>query len=242
MTARLYVIPLSNPAAAGAAMVAHKRIAHRLVCLPPGFHPPLVRAAGFPGWTVPALELDGRKAQGTLAIARLLDVLVPDPPLFPREPAARARAEAAERWGHDELQPLPRRLFRWALLRDPALRRWFAAEVLGLPAPALVAALGRPIVGRLATVSGAADDGAAVRADLRRLPELLDRVDALIADGTIAGAEPGAADFQVFASVRALLELEDLAGLVRGRACEALARRLYPSWTGPVPHSEVLVS
>jgi hypothetical protein len=71
-TIRLYVIALSNPAAAAAAMLAHKGISHRVVHVP----------------TVPALELDGRKVQGTLEISRALDELRPDPPLFPRTFAA----------------------------------------------------------------------------------------------------------------------------------------------------------
>ena len=51
-------MPVSNAAAAGAAMLAHKRIPHRVVRLMPGLHPLLVRLAGFEGFTVPALELD----------------------------------------------------------------------------------------------------------------------------------------------------------------------------------------
>ena len=60
-----------------------------------------------------------------------------------------------------------------------------------------------------------------MRADIDRLPELLDRVDALIADGTIGGAEPNAADFQILASVRVLLEFEDLGAPAGGAAVRA---------------------
>lgn len=76
---------------------------------------------------------------------------------------------------------------------------------------------------------------AEVRRDLARLPELLDRVDALIAEGTIGGGQPNAADFQILASVRVLLEFEDLAHLLEGRACAPAARLLYPDWAGPIP-------
>src|SRR5262245_50549629 len=111
-------------------MVAHKRLDHRLVRLPIGFHPLLVRGAGFPGWTVPALETaDGRKAQGTLAISRCLEELRADPPLFGTDPEQRRAIEEAERWGEAELQPLPRRIFRRALVRQYPLRRWLMAEV-----------------------------------------------------------------------------------------------------------------
>ena len=110
MPARIYVIPISNPSAAGTAMLRHKRIPHRVVTLMPGLHPLLVRVAGFERHTVPALELDGRKAQGSREMARVLDQLVPDPPLLPRDPEARRAVEEAERWGVRMLQPLPRRL------------------------------------------------------------------------------------------------------------------------------------
>ena len=82
-----------------------KRLPHRRVDLLSGFHPYLVRAAGFSGRTVPALELDGRHVQGTLEISRALDQVIAERPLFPEGPYARQAAEDAERWGHDELQP-----------------------------------------------------------------------------------------------------------------------------------------
>ncbi len=238
MSARIYVIPLSDPAAAGAAMVAHKRLPHRVVSLPPGFHPLLVRAAGFAGLTVPALEVDGRKVQGTMEISRALDELVPERPLFPRDPVERACVEDAERWGHFELQPVPRRVFRWALLQDPDLRTWLARELLRLPAPGLMGTIAIPTIRVLAMQSEA--DDAHVMDDLRRLPERLDRVDALLAEGTIGGPEPNAADFQILATVRVLLQIENLAGAVAGRPCEAAARRLYPDWAGPVPRTSAL--
>jgi glutathione S-transferase len=237
--ARVYVIPLSNPSAAGVAMVAHKRIPYRVVRLMPGMHPLLVRAAGFEGMTVPGLELDGRKIQGTLSISRALDEARPDPPLFPSDPALRARVEDAERWGEAELQPVPRRVFRFALLRDPALRRWFAG-VAGMPLPGVASRLAPPVIARLAARTGAHEGQ--VRTDLQRLPELMDQVDALIADGTIGADRPNAADFQILATVRVLLEAEDLVRHVRGRRCEAAARRLYPTWLGPVPASTALTA
>jgi glutathione S-transferase len=114
MPTRLYVMPISNAAAAGAAMVGYKRVPHRLVRLMPGLHPVLLRFAGFDGFTVPALELDGRKVQGSRQIARALDAVSAERPLFPLDPERRARVEEAERWGEQVLQPVPRRLFRHA--------------------------------------------------------------------------------------------------------------------------------
>jgi glutathione S-transferase len=236
MTARLYVTPLSNPSKAAAGMAAHKRLPHRVVSLPSGLHPVLVRAAGFEGKTVPALELaGGRKVQGSLAIARALDELE-GPPLFPRDPADRRSVEEAEQWGHDNLQPLARRMFRWAVVRDVSLHRWVVADVAELPAPRLVALLTRPIVRGLAADAGSEDE--LVRADVLRLPSLLDRVDELIASGVIGAPMPNAADFQILASVRVLLEFKAL-GDLEGRLCARCARRVFPHWEGPIPYFEL---
>ncbi len=235
MIARVYVIVISNPAAAGAAMVAHKRIPHRVVNLMPGLHPMLVRFAGFDGHTVPALALDGHNVQGTRRISRFLDGIQPDPPLFPVDPAPRRRVEEAERWGELVLQPVPRRLLRYMMVVSEPARHWMSTEVLHMPAPRVMERLFMPVLRALAAKSRA--DYGRVRADIAALPELLDTVDALIADGTIGGAEPNAADFQILATVRVLLELEDLAHLLEGRACAPAARRLYPRWAGPIPRA-----
>jgi glutathione S-transferase len=233
MATRIYVIPVSNPSAAGAAMVRHKRIPHRVVMVMPGLHPVLVRLAGFTRHTVPALEVDGTKVQGTREIARFLDQLAPDPPLFPRDPAARARVEEAERWGEQVLQPVPRRLFRYLMLTQQSARLWMGTEVMRIPAASALVPLFMPAIRRLAEISHA--DEARVQASVGGLPDLLDRVDELIAAGTIGGAAPNAADFQILASVRVLLEFEDLAHLLEGRPCAPAARQLFPDWAGPIP-------
>lgn len=233
MATRLYVMPISNPAAAGAAMMRHKRISHRVVSVMPGLHPFLVRFAGFERPTVPALEIDGRKVQGSREIARFLDEVAPEPALFPADPAARAAVEEAERWGERVLQPVPRRLFRYLLLTSEEVRLWMGREVIHLPGGRVLQFAFMPVIRQLARISHA--DEATVRATLAGLPALLDGVDALIADGTIGSGRPNAADFQILASVRVLLEFEDLRGLLEGRACAPAARRVYPDWHGPLP-------
>jgi glutathione S-transferase len=228
MPARLYVMPISNAAAAAEGMAAHKRIPHRVVRLMPGLHPLLVRFAGFEGFTVPALELDGRKVQGSRRIARFLDEVSPERPLFPADPEQRARVEEAERWGEQVLQPVPRRLFRHLLLVNEGARHWMGTEILHVPAPRVLGVLFMPAIRQLARKSRA--DDARVREAIARLPQLLDHVDELIADGTIGAAEPNAADFQILASVGVLRAFGDLGHEVRGRPCEAAARRVYPDW------------
>jgi glutathione S-transferase len=213
-------------------MLERAGIAHEFVDLPLGLHPFLVRRAGFAGGTVPGLVIDGKKIQGSLEISRAIEARGPAGVMFPIEPAARRRVEEAERWGEAELQPIPRRLFRWALARDPRLRRG-AARMAGLPFPRLAGALMKPLAARLAHVSHA--DDATVRADLERLPVHLDRVDAWIADGTIGATHPNAADFQIATTLRAMLVMEDLRPAVEGRAAAELARRILPDYPGSLP-------
>ena len=225
MSARLYTIQLSHPGHAARLMLEHKGIDHRVTVLPAGLHPALLRALGFRGHTVPALRLDGRRVERSLAIARELERAKPEPPLYPREAEGRARVEEAERWGEAEFQPVPRRLFRWSLTRDRDAREWMA-RTAKLPAPALQARTNLPLVRRFAKAVGATDER--VRQDLAELPGKLDRVDALIADGTIGIDEPNAATFQIGTSVRALALFPQLEERLAGRPCDELARRLVP--------------
>jgi glutathione S-transferase len=233
MATRIYVMSISHPSQAAAAMLRHKRIPHRVVTLMPGLHPPLVRFAGFERHTVPALDFEGRSVQGSRAIARFLDEQVPERPLFPADPETRRAVEEAERWGERVLQPVPRRLFRHLLRTNEEARMWMGGEVMRLPAPYLLQLAFLPVIGQLARVSHASD--ATVRETIARLPGLLDHVDELIAGGTIGGPEPNAADFQILAGVRVLLEFEDLAYLLEGRPCAPAARLLFPDWVGPIP-------
>jgi glutathione S-transferase len=229
---RLYGLNVSHPSVAAHLMLERKRIDHRVLNIQPGLHPLVVRLAGFPGNTVPALKIDGRRVQGSLAISRALEELEPRPPLFPADAGARRAVEDAEAWGEQELQPVPRRMYRWGLTRRRDLRRRLL-EASGMPAPGLTAALNGPLARAFASAIGADDD--AVRRDLRELPGKLDRVDALIAEGVIGTPEPNAADFQIASTLRVMLSFADLAPMVAWRPAGALARRLVPEWPDEVP-------
>jgi glutathione S-transferase len=231
--ARLYSLSLSHPSQAARLMLEHKGLEYELVDTLPGMHPLRLRLAGFRGGTVPALRLDGRRVQGSLRISRALEELRPDPPLFPPDPPRRRRVEEAERWGEAELQPVPRRIVRWGAARTHAVRRWMAADVVGTPAPGLMAAVNLPLARVFARRSGA--DENRVRADLAALPSALDRVDALLADGVIGGEERNAADYQIATTLRVLLAYPDLAPLLEGRPAATLARRILPSYPEPIP-------
>jgi len=230
MKAKLYSLATSHPAQAARLMLELKRIDHEVLELLPGMHPLLLRARGFRGGTVPALRMDAARVQGSLRISRFLDQAEPRSPLFPQEPERRDAVEDAEAWGEGELQPVPRRIFRWGTVHQPELRRWLA-ELSGMPLPGVAAAVNTPVAKRFARVVDATDDR--VRADLTALPARLDRVDQWIAEGTIGGRQPNAADCQIASSVRVLLAFPDLEPLIEGRPCAGLALRLFPDYPSP---------
>jgi glutathione S-transferase len=226
---KLYVIRLSHPAIAARLMLKRAGIEHEVVELPMGLHPLFLKRAGFRGNTVPALVLEERKIQGSLDISRAIEARGPAGVLFPVDRDARRRVEDAERWAEADLQPIPRRMFRWALARDSGTRR-LVARVAGMPFPRISGVLIKPLAVRFARASRA--DDATVRADVERLPALLDRVDALIADGTIGASEPNAADFQIATTIRAIEAIGDLSPELEGRPAADHAARIVPDYPG----------
>jgi glutathione S-transferase len=215
-------------------MLDHKGIEYGLTQVPNVVCRPVLRAMGFPAGTVPALKLDGRKLQTTRAISRALEKVAPDPPLFPADPDLRMKVEEAERWGDEVLQPVPRRISYASPVRRGArgdLASFFEGPLLGLP-PKLAVASAAPLLAAGSRVNSAADD--AVRRDLAGLPDLLDRVDGLIAEGTIGGPEPNAADFQIATSVRLLMCFDDLRALVEQRPAGEHAKRVVPEYPGRI--------
>jgi glutathione S-transferase len=119
--ATLFVIPGSHPSRTAAAMLDRKGIAYKRVDLMPVVSKGVLRAVGFPGITVPALKIDGRRVQGSREIGRELDRLVPEPALYPSDPEARTAVERAEQWGDESLQSVARRILWNALRRDRSL-------------------------------------------------------------------------------------------------------------------------
>jgi glutathione S-transferase len=230
MPVTLYGMKHSHPVLAARLMLAHKGIAYNVRDILPGLHPVVARAAGFPGRTVPALRLGDERVQGTLAISRALDEAVPANPLFPADPEQRAAVEEAEQWGHDEVQPVAMRVFRWAGAQDNAVRAWMAQEVMGWPAPALFGYGFKPVMEYYARIVGA--DSEQVRQDLAGLPAKLDHADRLIEAGVIGGAQPNAADCQIFAGLRLLLAHEDLRPILTSWRCAQAALELVPDFPG----------
>ena len=175
MDARLYVIPGSHPSMTARLMLERKGIEYKRIDLMPVISKATLRAFGFPSVTVPALKVDGRKVQGSREIAREIDRIQPEPPLFPADPAERTAVEEAERFGDEDLQPVARRILWWALRRDRApLESFSEGARLGIPVGVAVKTAA-PIVALAARFNDATDER--VRADLAALPGMLSRID-----------------------------------------------------------------
>jgi glutathione S-transferase len=236
MNVKLYSIPGSHPAAAARAMLEYKGIEYERVDLPPVVSRVLMRLAGFQGNRVPALKIDGRKVQGSRDISRELEVLRPDPPLFPADPERRAAVEEAERWGDEVFQQMPRTISWWALKRHKSDQTTFLEGAgpmarLGMPSKIAVATSG-PILRIAIRLNDSTDD--TVRQTLASLGPALDHIDALIEEGVLGGEQPNAADFQIGGSMALLLAFDDVRAAIEDRPAATLARRLYSWYPGRV--------
>jgi len=230
---KLYVVHSSHPCEAVKKALELKAIAYELVELLIPTQA-LITRMRFPSRTVPALRLDGEKVQGSRAILRRLDELVPEPPLLPDDEAARAAVLDAERWGDEILQPLARRAV-WAALKhqpDAIPSYQEASRLPRLPRP-VVRAVAPAVIRIERAINRAAD--ATVSADLHALPGHLDRVDGWIAGGILGGPAPNAGDLQIGSSLRLLATIGDVRPLLAGRPGEALALRLFADFPGDLP-------
>ena len=225
----LHVLPPSHPCLTAEAALRVKGLAYEKVVLEAGKHGDAMEAIYGPGRrTVPGMVVDGKAVHGSRAITACLEELEPEPALFPAERADAVRH--AEAWGDRELQDLGRRL-PWAALH-------FRPEAMGTfgGAPALDPA-GTDFAIRFVRALWKYHGITAVRVagDLADLPAKLDRIDGWIADGTLGGPQANAADLQIGATLRILLTVGDLHGMMLGRPLETLARRHFPEYPGLVP-------
>ena len=233
MRLHLYVVHGSHPCAAVEKAIAIKGLTYKVTEWPPPLQAPIQKAL-FGVRTVPALKIDGEKVSGSRAIMRRLDQLVPEPPLLPADPAARARVEEAELWGDEIFQPIARELI-WAGFRHSPAAMVSYGEHSRLPLPPAAIRVSAPLIAGLAARLNRTDDDV-VRSDLKALPAQLDRVDAWIADGTIGDREhPNAADLQLASTVRLMLTFADARLLIESRPCADLARALFPDADGELP-------
>ena len=224
--ARLYVIPGSHAARTGMLLMEHKGLDYEPKQLVAGTQRQL-RFRGFPGGTVPALVWDGRRVQTNIEIARFLDEVQPDPPLFPAEPDRRAAVEEVERWVDDVLQMDTRRLlFAGALdwpgkLIDhgddgrmgPLLWKRRRVRRIGVRLPIRYFKVNREVERKL----------------LDRLPAHLDRIDAWVEQGVLNGDELTAADYGVAANLALLTYRSDLRPEIERRPLGRLVDRVLPA-------------
>ena len=233
MSVKLYVIPGSHPSLAARLMLERKGIDYDRVDLIPVVSKGVLKALRFPGVTVPAMKVDGRRVQGSIQIARELDRMRPEPPLLPGDAAKRTAVEEVERFGDEDLQSLVRRLLWWALKRDRSpLRSYSEGARLGVPV-GLAVKTAAPVVAAAARFNKADDEH--VRADLAALPGILQRVDDWIAEGVLGGEDPNVADFQIATSLRLAMTLDDLRPAIEARPAGEMTLRVVPSYPGHVP-------
>jgi glutathione S-transferase len=224
---KLLVISGSHAARTGMLMMEHKGLDYETREIPTGSQRTL-RFRGFPGGTVPALVWDdGRRVQTNVEIARFLDEVKPDPPLFPADPERRAKVEEIERWVDDELQMDARRVVLAGALGWPGTlidcgddgrmgpllwkHRW--SRRLGVRLPQTVFKVNRDAECKL----------------LDRLPAHLDRIDAWIEEGVLNGEELTAADYAVAANLALLTYRSDLAPEIERRPLGRLVDRVLPA-------------
>jgi glutathione S-transferase len=209
----------------------------------------LIRASGFPSGdpklrdaegrrslmltlinqlgTVPAMRFGRERIQTNREIARFLERVRPEPPLFPADPMLRGAVEEAERWGDQVLQMAARRITFSAGL-DGGLDRLHDRANSGRLGPLLsrseaMRVLVSQVAGRTVFSAAGAEDRM-----MAALPEMLDKVDAWIAAGVLGGPQLNAADFQIAPSIALLAYRLDLREQIEARPLGALAERVLP--------------
>jgi glutathione S-transferase len=220
--ATLYGIPGSHAVRTGELMLEHKGIGFRRVDFPPGAHRVLVRAIGFAGDRVPAVRFeDGRRAQGTRELPRVLDELRPEPRLVPDDP----RALEAERWADEVLQQWARRMVASTGARDPDA---LAGRGTGGRLGPLLTRRGRPrrFVARLVLKAFGATKKR-LEEDREHTGDILDRVDAWIEAGVLNGPELRSPDLAVASSLALVEYVVALQLELRRRPSMGLVERVF---------------
>jgi glutathione S-transferase len=220
----LYGVRGSAPSFCAELMLRHEGINYRRVNIVAGRHRRTLRSRGFPAGTVPALLLNGRRVQPNRAIARALDELVPDPTLFPADPAARALVEEAERFIDEVLQDAVRRMIIWSTFRHPdSVTPHRANGRVPVPRSRWRRMWVKPLAFRLYGITTAV-----IRNDLATLPAMLDKIDGYVADGVLNAPQLTAADLELAPVIAALMGVGDNGRKIDGRPMAALVSRVMP--------------
>lgn len=248
--ATLYAILGSHACRTGELMLEHKRVPYRRVNLPTGSHAVAVRLLGFPGrgsprmfggerpsfgvrvgdrlGTVPAVRIGERRWQTNRRIARELDLLEPERPLFPSDPALRREVEAAERWGDEVFQMVARRTALASVVHGPdAMVDRANRGPLGplLWRSETMRFVGTRFLARFAFRATIDSE----RELLAGLPPMLDRIDAWISAGVLNSDDLNAADFMIVTSLALLAYRRDLHDDIHSRPSGELVERVLPA-------------
>jgi glutathione S-transferase len=230
VSVRLTGIPASHPVLATELMLQYKGIPYVRRDLPNQLHKLVLPLLGYSERTVPVMRFDGRRVQGSTRIARVLEELVPEPALFPSDPAARMQVEELERWADVDLQDTVRTLAQWAAKQDSAALAPIAVAS-DIPVSPRILAAAMPVFAPLVLATVRVSRDRARRA-LEHLPASLDRVDAAIREGVVGGERPNAADFQLATCVRLVSLIDELGPLLGDRPALTLANRIAPVYPG----------
>jgi glutathione S-transferase len=146
----LWHVPISHYAEKARWALDYKQVPHTRRWLHSGTHPAgtFVLTRGRHD-TVPVMTVDGRAIGDSTEVIAELERRFPDPPLYPADPAERARALALEEFFDEELGPYIRRWAYHLLTRDPdavvelAMKQmpWLRPRMAGLTTPMLTAFL-----------------------------------------------------------------------------------------------------
>jgi glutathione S-transferase len=225
----LHGLPPSHPSLAAEVALRVKGLDFERVEMEMGRHNEQMEAIyGEGNRTVPGMVVDGEPVHGSRAIFARLETLAPDPALYPEPIADRVRE--ADRWGDGELQDLGRRL-PWGALH-------FRPEALGtFGGGGDLDPAGTDFAIRLARATWKYHGISAERlaADLSGLPELLEHVAELAADGVIGGEAPNAADLQIGSTIRVLMTVGDLEPLLADHPGARIATRWFADYPGRIP-------
>jgi glutathione S-transferase len=223
--ARVYVILGSHACRTGMLMLGHKGISSEPVMMPTGSQR-MLPLLGFPGGSVPAIVIDGRRVQTNPAIARFLDALEPERPLFPRDDGLRREVEEAERWGDEMFQMMTRRIALAGSLHGPDA--FVARGGAGRLGPILWR---RPRARFMGTrmLCPYFDVNRRTECELlAQLPAELDRIDGWIERGVLNGEQLNAADYMIATCLALVLYRRDLRPEIEARPAGALAERVLP--------------
>jgi glutathione S-transferase len=153
---------------------------------------------------LPTLDYGGELIADSTHIARFLEAKHPDPPLFPKDEAARARNTILDDWAGETLY-FKAVYFRWGAPQNVERSKQLAREIFKLPAP--VSAIALVLVGRdlrkLVATQGTGRKPYAMV--VQEFTQELDALDALCAAGPyLLGGEPSLADIAVFSMLDAM--------------------------------------